>query len=501
MKYNNGDMDDLFRRASDRYPLRTDSADWDRLANSLDKPAPLSDGEDTRLKRRGVFWWFLLLPLAGIGYMTWQVRAHPSVSNVKTATVQKAPRGSGDGARTRTLGTGQQGNAAGTGNTVNGAGAAGAADGAGVIGGAGVAGGSNAGVGGNAGQTQSARAGGAEVRKMRNRDINSTAGAGNGRGLRQAGEQAGKGHQRQQTGGESTIENMSGSGDANETGSKVQKVRKMRNPDDKESDAPAGQNGGIALVTGTKGSVTDHSDHPLVLAALDMRRAQIAGGYNVVVDVQAPVRAVDSTPAKKATKRNSHVYIGLSGAPDLSTVKFQSTKGVGTTFGLLLGYSFNDRWAVETGLYLDRKRYYTDGEYFNTKNVRLPYNDKLLNVDGTCYMWEIPLNVRYNFNVSPRMKWFATAGLSTYLMSREKYAYQYDYAGAGQTWDSSWNIHRPSQYWFTIVNLSAGFEQRIGKIGNLRVEPYIRVPLSGIGTGKLPIMSAGVNIGITRQLW
>jgi len=33
------------------------------------------------------------------------------------------------------------------------------------------------------------------------------------------------------------------------------------------------------------------------------------------------------------------------------------------------------------------------------------------------------------------------------------------------------------------------------------VEPYLRLPLAGIGTGKLPIMSAGINIGITRRLW
>jgi hypothetical protein len=174
-------------------------------------------------------------------------------------------------------------------------------------------------------------------------------------------------------------------------------------------------------------------------------------------------------------------------------------KGVGTTFGVLLGYSFNDRWAVETGLLMDRKRYYTEGEYFNTKNVRTPPYSTLLNVDGTCFMWEIPVNVRYNFSTGPRMKWFATAGLSTYLMSKEDYTYQYETNMT--TENSQWNLHRPSQYWFSIVNLSAGFEQRIGKIGNLRLEPYVRIPLSGIGTGNLPIMSAGLNIGFTRQLW
>ena len=129
----------------------------------------------------------------------------------------------------------------------------------------------------------------------------------------------------------------------------------------------------------------------------------------------------------------------------------------------------------------------------------MPPGYNLLNVDGICNMWEIPVNVRYNFNTSLRMKWFATAGLSTYLMTSEKYAYRVE--SSWNTEDSSWNIHKPSQYLFSIVNLSAGFEQRVGKIGNLRLEPYVRIPLSGIGTGKLPILSAGLNIGFTRQLW
>ena len=108
-----------------------------------------------------------------------------------------------------------------------------------------------------------------------------------------------------------------------------------------------------------------------MLALLDLRRAPIGGGYHVDVDVVAPKAAAGNTvPAeKKQNKKNSHGYIGVLGAPDFSTVRFQTMKGVGTTFGVLLGYSFNDRWAVETGLYLDRKNYYTAGEYFNTEKV------------------------------------------------------------------------------------------------------------------------------------
>jgi hypothetical protein len=232
-------------------------------------------------------------------------------------------------------------------------------------------------------------------------------------------------------------------------------------------------------------------------ARLDSRRTPIGERNGINVDVVAPKVPGDSQkPGSSRKHSGSHGYIGVFGAPDFSTVRFQAMKGVGTTFGIILGYSFNNRWAIETGLSMDRKRYYTAGEYFKKE---MPAGYTLKNVDGTCNMLEIPLNVRYNFSTGPRMKWFATAGLSTYLMSQENYNYQVEYNWV--TEDSMWNIHKPSQYWFSIVNLSAGFEQRVGKIGSLRLEPYVRIPLSGIGTGKLPIVSGGLNIGLVRDLW
>ncbi|WP_229688937.1 hypothetical protein [Puia dinghuensis] len=34
-------MDDLFKRASEEYPLRTDIADWDQLVAALEKGLPM----------------------------------------------------------------------------------------------------------------------------------------------------------------------------------------------------------------------------------------------------------------------------------------------------------------------------------------------------------------------------------------------------------------------------------------------------------------------------
>jgi hypothetical protein len=235
----------------------------------------------------------------------------------------------------------------------------------------------------------------------------------------------------------------------------------------------------------------------------NLQPVRLAGAYHLTVDVKTPAAQKDTTKKQATAKRKtSFFYAGILGAPDFSTVHFQKMTGTGTTFGILLGYAFNDRWSIETGAYIDRKKYYTDGEYFSTKKITMPNYSHLLNVDGTCYMWEIPLNVRYNFNpAGGATRWFATAGLSTYLMNREKYNAIYSYYYGTRTGDTALDLRRPSQYPFSIINLSAGFEQRLGKVGNLRVEPYVRIPLGGIGTGSLPILSAGVNVGFTRRLW
>jgi hypothetical protein len=476
MKYNNGDMDDLFRRASERYPLRTDSADWDKLAGALDGgPTAPSDDQEKR-RRRGVFWWFLLIPLAGIGYWMGQTGMHRSLEKSVTKATPEASGGDQVSGENQV----SAGDQVSGGNKVS-------TGGVSTAGGSGVPGGSDV-------------PGGEKVRKTRTSD-GKTANVGAARNS------VGVGRQEVVESGVDD-EGVSGGG----------KVRNLRTPG-----GSTGRLSDAGLGTGSSGdhsgetSSGDHSretssgDHSretfsgersterdLALAELDLRRAPIGVRYGVNVDVVAPTLPVDSKKPRSSSGKHlsSHGYIGVFGAPDFSTVRFQSMKGIGTTFGVLLGYSFNDRWAVESGLSMDRKKYYTAGEYFKKE---MPPGYTLLNVDGTCNMLEIPVNVRYNFSRGARMKWFATAGLSTYLMSKENYNYQYSTNWV--TGDSNWSIHKPSQYWFSIINLSAGFEQRVGKIGNLRFEPYVRIPLSGIGTGKLPIVSGGLNIGLVRDLW
>jgi hypothetical protein len=516
------DFDDLFRRASDKYPLRTDSADWDRMAAALDDPSSaLADIQDTDKRRKRRFiWFFLLLPLGGAGYYAWHQARVGHGHAVVTESVAKAPA-SGEGTKGSGASNGNEAGAnsgdetsvnSGDETSVNSEGANGSnknggngTSANGNSGGAGDAktGSSGSGAGGagtvaNGAGTVANRAGtsGVVASGVR-KDANAVKGGNSGSGVNGSGKiVVGK----NRVDGGATV--SSGRGKSGVGG--IKGGIKDAASDGVVGDATNGMVGGGSVVGNGKGA--DASRVASRDANYPVNRAPISKDYNLTVNVVAPVVAKDSSkvkPKASSKQKSSYLYAGLLAAPDLSTVKFQSMKGVGTTYSLLLGYQFNKRWAVETGVSLDRKRYYTGAEYFKLKPGVIPSNWDLTNLDGTCYMWEIPINVRYNFSQTEKAKWFATAGLSTYLMTRENYTYNYIWWNGSQygPGQKNWDIRTPSQYWFSIINLSAGYEHRLGGIGNLRIEPYLRVPLSGLGTGKLNILSTGINIGITRRLW
>ena len=200
-------------------------------------------------------------------------------------------------------------------------------------------------------------------------------------------------------------------------------------------------------------------------------------------------------------KKFKRFYAGLMGGIDATTVKLQKMENAGHDLGLLLGYSFNKKWSIETGIFRDKKFYYSDGEYFNTSKIYIPANSKITTVNGNCTMWEVPLSVRYNFKSSASSTWFATGGVSSYIMKGENYNYVYYYPATGQSreWNNSYN--NSSSHLISVVQISSGYTHQLGKIGDLRIEPYVKLPLRGVGIGSMPLQSAGIHVGITKRLF
>ncbi|HEY2726831.1 MAG TPA: hypothetical protein VGI61_06635, partial [Parafilimonas sp.] len=207
---------------------------------------------------------------------------------------------------------------------------------------------------------------------------------------------------------------------------------------------------------------------------------------------------ISAKSASIKIKTNSHYfYGGLTAGTDLSFIKYQKAQPLGYNVGLLVGYKFN-KLSIESGLLLDKKNYYTSGEYFDKSKIPFFNNAELLSANGYCRMYEIPLNIKYDISTSKKHTWFATAGLSSYLMNKEFYHYAYKQNGIDNY--GSYPYFHTTKNWFSVVNLSAGYQLQMNAKTNLRIEPYYKTTLSGVGTGNLTITSTGINIGITKRI-
>ena len=111
-------------------------------------------------------------------------------------------------------------------------------------------------------------------------------------------------------------------------------------------------------------------------------------------------------------------------------------------------------------------------------------------VQANCFMWDIPLNIRYDLLLGKKQRAYITTGISSYFMKKEDLHYYY-------TWYNNpayknWINEKNSQYWLAAINLSAGIEQRISPVFSVQAEPFIKIPTGPIGYGKINLNSLGI---------
>lgn len=192
----------------------------------------------------------------------------------------------------------------------------------------------------------------------------------------------------------------------------------------------------------------------------------------------------------KQSKNNSF-FISLSGGPDISSVsnEFGKTKFLG---GIGIGYTFNDRFTLRTGLYTARK-IYTAGKEDYKPAVTPPNYMYLENISADCKVYEVPLSLTYHFGRSAKQNFFASAGLSSYFMKKEVYDYNYKYPG-NVFYTHRYTYNNKNNHYFSVAGLSVGYQRNINKTFSISAEPYIRLPLSGVGNGNVRLHSSGILI-------
>lgn len=187
----------------------------------------------------------------------------------------------------------------------------------------------------------------------------------------------------------------------------------------------------------------------------------------------------------------------LSIAPDFSTVAFDYYTDPGRAIGLTLHYHVARSWSLSAGAVLSRKKYVGDGEDYtppkgywrNNTNGIIPET-----IDGTCNVLEIPLMVQYTILNKGKNRLFVGAGASSYIMLDESYKYNFEYPNPGAK--QGWNTDKESAMFFNVINVTAGFERRIFPGFMMGIEPYLKIPLEGIGWSDMKLYSAGASLTV-----
>jgi hypothetical protein len=178
--------------------------------------------------------------------------------------------------------------------------------------------------------------------------------------------------------------------------------------------------------------------------------------------------------------------LSLSLAPDFSGTDEAASARLGAGAGFHLEYRVLPRLGLVAGLLYSQKNYLANSRYapydFGSYRPEPDY------IDARCGVLDIPLNLRYYFLQGKRNSFYLSSGLSSYLMKRE--AYKMVYAN-GYYEDYTYELRNENNHYFAVFNLSAGYEARISSRWALQVEPFLKIPASGVGAAAIRLNSMG----------
>ncbi|WP_149241550.1 hypothetical protein [Dyadobacter sp. 32] len=184
-------------------------------------------------------------------------------------------------------------------------------------------------------------------------------------------------------------------------------------------------------------------------------------------------------------------------SPDLTTVGLKNLSKPGASVSLLAEYGVTKRLFFQTGVIWSNKIYRAEAaDYTVPRKPQHYYGPDPVGVNGTCKVFEVPLNLQYAFFQGSYSRVFAGVGSSSYHMNSEVYRYQFENEndpkiGNWRGWHGS-----TGWYWFSNINASAGYERRISKTLSILAEPYVRIPVKKVGYGKVNLFTAGMWLSI-----
>jgi len=174
----------------------------------------------------------------------------------------------------------------------------------------------------------------------------------------------------------------------------------------------------------------------------------------------------------------------LSLSPDFSTTEMDKFTTPGRAFGIAAYYTISRGLSVSAGVVKSHKLYWDNGNEYKPMEAgywaRKTHGIVPGKIEGSCSVLEIPLGLQYYIASSKKSKLYLASMFSSYIMLKESYQYVFDSPNPGAA--QSWNAKKISYSLFSIANLAVGYERSISDRMMIGVSPYIKIPMSGIGS-------------------
>lgn len=202
-------------------------------------------------------------------------------------------------------------------------------------------------------------------------------------------------------------------------------------------------------------------------------------------------------PNKSKNTNSRHWYMGITIGPEWSSVAGEGW-GTGISGGLKLDYQLSKKWILETGI-LAAKKIYTASPYnYNPPGNPGGYYGNIQSIDADCLLIDLPLNVDYVLWNKKNSAVFIGTGMSSTWMHHETYTYNIKTNAGG--WDHyQQGLYNKEYQLFSVWNIAAGYEKEWRHI-SLEVSPYVKIPLSGIGYGRVKLLSTGIQFTLKHAL-
>jgi hypothetical protein len=175
------------------------------------------------------------------------------------------------------------------------------------------------------------------------------------------------------------------------------------------------------------------------------------------------------------------------------------------SMGILVGKSFNkNKLLIQTGAIY--AKFVNREMYSQEKRVGKNTVTEYIPLEGSFYVLDIPLRVQYNFETyKPHYQLFVSTSLSNYMFLEEKVVQTTLPKNSNKRYNA--NAYYPSKKtqlgekmeWASTITLSVGLERKLNANTSISFEPYIMIPLKGIGSEAIKLKATGLMMKLNFQ--